>query len=462
MAVASWLLLAACTSSSSGAAPTGTARPRQTTGTGSTSPTQTVEEPPAYTEPLVLAVDVHSGEIDVSARMARRIVGGQVADWSALGQAPGALTVKRGPRALAAAERSPDVIAVVPASSVGPTVRALSVDGIDPLRHPVRYPLRTPTTTPPPVVSVVTVVGDIMLGRGVGAASAGDPGAALRPLQQRLAAADLTVGNLESTLSDDGYPRQGDDSFAADPAVLGPLDRAGFDVLSLANNHSGDYGDHALRQTLRRIGASPIRSVGAGRNARAAWRPVVLRRHGVSFGFVAFNAIGETPRATADSPGAAEIRMPPRTGPLNLDDLHRMIDVVSELAEQVDVVLVLPHWGEQYTNAPVPAQRRVGAALVDAGADIVIGGHPHWVQGVQRRSGALIAQSLGNFIFDMDSPETQEGVMLDLVYWGDQLRGVDFTPYVIGSDYAPRPVAGPRAETILDRMWETSDPPFRR
>ena len=123
----------------------------------------------------------------------------------------------------------------------------------------------------------------------------------------------------------------------------------------------------------------------------------------------------------------------------------------------------LPHWGDQYTNLPVPDQRRVGRAMLDAGADIVVGGHPHWVQGIQTHQGGLVVHSLGNFVFDMDfSQETEEGVLLELVWWGSELMGARFVPYVIDDDYVPRLAYGPRAEATLERMWAASDPPFGR
>jgi poly-gamma-glutamate synthesis protein (capsule biosynthesis protein) len=342
-------------------------------------------------------------------------------------------------------------------------MQVATVAGIHPLSKPRRYPITVPADEPIPEVTRVTLAGDIMLGRRVAAEAPGGAGTTLQPLRQRLASADLTIGNLESTLSDDGRPRQpGDDSFYADPSVLRALDRAGFDLLSLANNHTGDYGERALRQTLRRIDRSPIDRVGAGVDAAEAWQPAVLSSGGVTFGFVAFNAIGETPRAAAARPGVAEIRMQPRTGPLDRGDLRRMSGIVERLSRRVDVVIVLPHWGDQYTNVPDPDQRVVGAALVTAGADVVVGGHPHWVQGVQMQRGRLIAHSLGNFVFDMDfSVPTQEGALLELVFWGDELREAHFAPYVIGADFAPRLVRGDRAEPILERIWDASDPPFR-
>jgi poly-gamma-glutamate synthesis protein (capsule biosynthesis protein) len=389
-------------------------------------------------------------------------VAGEVTTWSQLNQSGGRLIVRRGRPGLRSLAGGRDVLAVVPAGRLTPFAQTATVAGVDPLTDPDHYPLTVPGGRHH-TVTTMTLVGDIMLGRRVPTAAPHRPGAPLAPLRHRLAGADLTVGNLESTLSMAGAPRQGGDSFAADPKVLGPLARAGFDVLSQANNHSGDYGPRALVRSIRRLDASPIRPVGAGRTARRAWRPVILHRHGLSFGFLAFNAIGETPRATATSPGAAEIRMPPRTGPLNRQDLARMQRAVRRLNRRVDVTVVLPHWGVQYTNQPVPAQRRVGSALIDAGADVVVGGHAHWVQGVETHAGHLIVNCLGNFIFDMDfSLPTREGVLLSLVFWDDTLRGAHFTPYVIGPDFAPR-LAGPRrASAILARMRATSDPPFGR
>jgi poly-gamma-glutamate capsule biosynthesis protein CapA/YwtB (metallophosphatase superfamily) len=418
--------------------------------------------PPRPTEPLALAFDIHRPGLDLTAEQARRIIDGQRVTWAQLGQRGGVVAVREGRTAVRAVETDAGSIALVPASALGPTVAVAKVDGVDPLRDPARYPLTTGRASgASPKVTTVTVAGDIMLGRRVGAS--GRPGEELRPLQRRLARSDLTIGNLESTLSDDGARRQGGDSFAADPGVLGALQVAGFDLLSLANNHTGDFGARAFRQTLQRLDDSPIARVGAGRDAKEAWRPVVLEHEGVRFGFVAFNAIGETPRATASRPGAAEVRMQPRTGPLDRRDLQRLTSTIRELAARVDVVVALPHWGQQYTNVPVRDQRRVGAAMVDAGADLVVGGHPHWVQGIQRRGGKLIIHSLGNLVFDMDfSRETEEGVLAELVFWDDELKGVRLTPYVIGGDFAPRLATGVRGRRTLERMWSASDPPFSR
>ncbi len=291
-----------------------------------------------------------------------------------------------------------------------------------------------------------------MLGRGVAARNA-DPTATLQPLRALLRRADITVGNLENTLSTAGPPTQGDDSFSAPPAVLDGLADAGFDALSLANNHAGDHGPVALVETVDAFAGTPVRQFGAGRNLREALRPVVVRRHGVRVGFLGFNAIGESPMAGPDSPGVLSVRMPPRTGPLQQADLARVVRAVRRLDRRVDAVVVLPHWGTQYTHVPEPVQSLVGRRLVDAGADLVVGGHPHWVQGVERHRGVRIFHSLGNFVFDMDFMEqTLEGVVLTATIDGGRVTDVELTPYRMDDRFAPRPLRGADGRAVLADM----------
>jgi len=181
---------------------------------------------------------------------------------------------------------------------------------------------------------------------------------------------------------------------------------------------------------------------------------VLVTRAGVRFGFVAFNAIGETPRPTGDSAGAASVRMPPRTGPLNAADVALLTRTVAQVRRSADVVVVLPHWGAQYTHRPDPAQRTVARAALDAGADLVVGGHPHWVQGIDAISNKIVAHSLGNLVFDMDfSRQTQEGFLLELTFWGRRLMAAVPVPYRIGPDFTPRLVTGTTAAAVLRPLW---------
>ena len=394
------------------------------------------------TEPLVVAINATRVAQNIDLETAQALAAGTTKAWRGFKVVGSVAEVTRDPTALA----------VIAASKVGASVRPVTVGGIDPFREPDRYPLKIAGPPPPGPAVDVTFGGDVMLGRRVAtaAARAGDPSAPLRAIGPRLAGADLTVVNLESTLSRSGSPQQGGDSFAAPPAVMTGLREAGVDVLSLANNHTGDFETEALLETVQRVRSGGIQPVGAGRNVSEAIKPVIVSRSGLRFGFLAFNAIGETPRATSSSPGAFSVRMPPRTGPLNQGDLAALTGAIGALRTAVDVVVVLPHWGQQYTHNPVSAQRTVAAALTEAGADLVIGGHPHWVQAVEYLPNKLVAHSLGNLVFDMDfSQQTQEGVLLEVTYWGKTLKAARLTPYVIDDDFTPRLVSGNRGDQIL-------------
>ena len=411
---------------------------------------------PPTTRPLVLAVNARRPPLRVSVRLARQVMNGRIHDWSEVGQPAGPLRVDQQTDDLA--HLPMDTVAVAVADAVTPAVRVAVVGGVDPLRDPQHYPIQV-QGPPPRLPTTLTVVGDVMLGRRVGelAATLGDPAYALRPMQDRLASADLTVGNLESTLSTAGAPRQGGDSFAADPAVWAGLRDAGFDALDLANNHVGDFGPRALVQTVDRLRRRGIATFGAGRDPQEARAPVVLERHGIRFGFLSFNAIGETPEVAPGRPGAVSVSMPPRTGPLDREELGRVLRSVRRLAERVDVVVVMPHWGTQYTERPEPIQRTVARALARAGADLVVGGHPHWVQGADLVDGTLVVNSLGNFVFDMDfSEQTREGLVLEAVFWGDRLMAADFVPYRIAVDFAPRVQRYADASGTFDRFWRFS------
>jgi poly-gamma-glutamate synthesis protein (capsule biosynthesis protein) len=286
-----------------------------------------------------------------------------------------------------------------------------------------------------------------MLVRGVP-----DAAAALAPLRDRLRSADITVGNLESTLSRNGEPQQpNDDSFGGTPALLEPLRGAGFDALSLANNHTGDYETTALVETVRAFDGSGILGFSAGEDLAGASRPAVIEVDGVSFAFVGFNAIGETLQAGRAQPGALSVSMPPRTGPLDRADLDHLESVVRRANRGADVVVVLPHWGGNYTRTVDPAQVTVARRLVAAGADLVVGGHPHWVQRAEVVKGVPVFYSLGNFVFDMGSmPETMEGVFLETVWRGDRLVDTDVVPYRLDPvSFAPRVVKDEAADEIL-------------
>jgi poly-gamma-glutamate synthesis protein (capsule biosynthesis protein) len=429
------LLLAACTAEPDRPEP---AQPEPGAPTVSSDPSASPKLPPS--PQLVVVGHATLPQLELTAREAGRLTSGRVSRWRGFKVVHGAPARQ----AIRAVERDPGMLAVVPVDEVGPSVVAATVAGRDLVRdHPDAVDL--------------TVTGDVMLVRGVP-----DADAALAPLRSRLRRADLTVGNLESTLSLRGEATQGDDSFGGTAALLRPLLDAGFDALSLANNHVGDYGTGALVDTVRELDGELVHGFGAGLGARGAAEPAFLEAGGTTFAFLGFNAIGETPAAGPGRPGALSVRMPPRTGPFVQADLDRVTAAVRRATEKADVVVVLPHWGTQYTHTPEPIQRAVSRQLVRAGADLVVGGHPHWVQGVDVVAGVPVVHSLGNFVFDMDFMEqTMEGVLLEATFWGDELKAVRFVPYRMDPDtFAPRPVGGSSSAGFLADLWGSSTGPF--
>lgn len=434
-------------------------------GSVTASSTATPTPTPTFTVPLVLAVHHSRTPSDVSLAAAEELVRSGSGSWSDLDRPGGTVTVVDGQAdpgaALEQVMSDPDTIALVPATAVDERVRALIVGGVDPLLDPAAYPLHVDAPERvDPTITMVTVVGDIMLGRRVGRAYADDPTAPFRPFAERLAGADITVGNFEATLSDNGRPTQGGDSFAAAPAMLAGLELAGFDAVGLANNHLGDYGTTAMLETFATVEETGIGYFGGGADLAEARAPWIVEHGGVRVGFLGTESIGETPAATRNSPGTNRLDMPPRTGPLDQSALDRIAADISALDAEVDTVIVVPHWGTQYTHVPEQVQHDVAARFAEAGADLVVGGHPHWVQGWETVGDTTVVHSLGNFIFDMEfSRQVQEGVFVEIVLWDGDVKAIEPVAYVI-EDHVPRPATAEETAEILSDVRSTSRGPY--
>ena len=286
--------------------------------------------------------------------------------------------------------RSTNTLALVPASAAGPSIRPLTVAGIDPFKDPAAYPLRTAGPQAAADVIDLTVGGDVMLGRRVATAAArtGDVSRPLRAIGPRLASADLTVVNLESTLSQAGTPQQGGDSFAAPPGVVAGLRDAGVDVLSLANNHTGDFEQRALLDTVR-PGAGRRHPTGRGRRQPRRGRPAGDR--GARRRALRLPGVQRDRRDTArdgDQPGRARLRMPPRTGPLNDGRPGRghrcgaTLEVGGRRGRRAAALGSAVH-----AHARCRRSARLPLRSPRLGPTWSIGGHPHWVQGVRVPAG---------------------------------------------------------------------------
>jgi poly-gamma-glutamate synthesis protein (capsule biosynthesis protein) len=252
----------------------------------------------------------------------------------------------------------------------------------------------------------------IVVGRRTGNAGA------VRSLLRR---ADVTLVNLEAPAPDDHAYHPSGYVFTADPALLTGLDRAGIDVVSLANNHIRNAGAAGISQTARHLDALGIAHAGAGRNAAAARRPAWLAAAGLRIAVLAYNGVGAARNATASSAGAA---------PLKLASMRA--DIRAARGAGADVVIVVPHWGREYTDAVSAEQRRIAAGLVRAGADAVLGSHSHWAGPLELIDGRLVVYSLGDLVFDLQhDARTQQAFVAELTFVGSRLAQVELHPTLI-------------------------------
>jgi hypothetical protein len=275
-------------------------------------------------------------------------------------------------------------------------------------------------------------VGDVMLDDGPGRliAAGGDP---LAPFAPALRDADFTVGNLECPIASVGKPLASKIfSFRADPRVL-PLLKGRFDALALANNHSGDYGKAAFVETLDHLDLAGIRHFGGGRDLASAHAPLWIERKGLRLAVLAYNEF--KPRsfeAGPDWPGIAWS-----------EDSQVTSDIRAARAAGADLVIPFMHWGWEREQKPSERQRQLARLMIDAGADLVLGGHPHVTQGAEYYRGKLIVYSLGNFVFDgFDQPAEKRGWLLRLTLDRRGLVAWDTLAAQMDEDGTPHPVPG--------------------
>lgn len=311
-------------------------------------------------------------------------------------------------------------------------------------------PITTSTTEAPPPPLTVAAGGDVLGDRGVGAFIDENGGEAVlakvRPLMET---AHIAFVNLESPISDEGTRNPYKEyTFRGRPALTQGLVSAGIDVVSLANNHTLDYGSAALLDTIARLDAAGVAHAGAGADASAAQTPALLITPAGIVAVLAFTDIipGGFP-ATADQPGVN-----PTT-----PDRKKLLAAIATANEKADFVIVSLHWGTEYTGQASQDQRRLAHQAVDAGADLILGHHPHVIQGLELYRNRLIAYSLGDFVFDHYSRETGEAFVLRATMTNEGAPSVEVVPvYLHESTGVPAPVSGKEADAILARLTSLS------
>ncbi len=247
-------------------------------------------------------------------------------------------------------------------------------------------------------------VGDIMLDDGPGRVMAAgrDPLVAFAPL---LAGADYRIGNLECPIATVGKPTDSKIyNFRAHPRAVSVL-KGRFDALSVANNHSDDYGQAAFAETLDHLKQAVIRSFGGGRDLAEAHQPLWIERNRLKIAVLAYNEF--KPRSFEAGPTWPGIAWS--------EDSHVVADIRAARAAGADVVIPFMHWGWEREVEPSSRQHNLARLMIDAGADAVVGSHPHVTQGSEVYRGKPIIYSLGNFVFDgFELPAAKVGWLLQM------------------------------------------------
>ena len=302
--------------------------------------------------------------------------------------------------------------------------------------------------------ATLAVVGDIMLARGV-ARKIREQGLEypLARTAARLQRADFAFANLESPFGLKGRPIP--DKliwFRADPSYVAALTGAGIDAVTLANNHILDYDTENFLETLEILERNGILYTGGGRTLGEARRPLLAEVKGIRVAFLGYSQFADlfwswkyrrSFAATGTLPGVAPMR----------EDY--IIEDIRQARSVADIVVVAFHWGEEYQNYPTAAQVALGHRAVETGADIVLGFHPHAIQGIEFYRQGVIAYSLGNFVMDQKRDITRESMILEFLLSPRGVLGVEIVPAMI-DEGQPRILEGEERLQLLSKFRSLS------
>lgn len=272
-------------------------------------------------------------------------------------------------------------------------------------------------------------VGDIMLSRLIGDIMArnNDWRYPFLETAEFLKNMDVTFGNLEGPISARGMKVGSIYSFRSDPRAIEGLLYAGFDVLSIANNHIWDYGADAARDTLTIVKKAGIGIVGGGEDYSEAHKPLIKDVKGTKVAFLGYtDLISSSLGSKTSKPAIAYL------------NIEQAVTDIKEARKLADFVVISLHWGNEYETTHNRNQEKVAKALIDAGAQLIIGHHPHVVQSVEEYKGGYIAYSLGNFVFDQNfSPDTKKSLTLKVILKDKKISQVEQIKIGFTSSYQP-------------------------
>jgi poly-gamma-glutamate synthesis protein (capsule biosynthesis protein) len=267
--------------------------------------------------------------------------------------------------------------------------------------------------------------------------------AGLPSIREALSRADVTVVNLETAITDRGTPADKAFVFRAPASTLPALADAGVDVVSLANNHGLDFGRQGLTDTLAAAREAGMPLVGLGEDEASAYAPHVVEVKGQRIAVLGATQVLDGQyvdawTARGDEPGMASAKR-----------VERLLEEVRRARADADTVVVHLHWGEERNPCPLPRQQELAQQLVDAGADVVVGGHAHVLLGGGMLGSAYVDYGLGNFVFSGSrTEETLRSGILTLTVRGRSVEASSWTPAVLRSG-APHLLEGEAAEAAV-------------
>lgn len=262
-----------------------------------------------------------------------------------------------------------------------------------------------------------------------------------------LTKADFTIANLETPITTRGSVQSKEYVYRSSPEALPPLKQAGVDIVNLANNHVMDYGTEGLLDTMQALDQEGIKRVGAGKDSSEAYQPVMVEKDGVKIAVFGFSRV---------VPEAAWKAGPGHPGVAETYNYKPPVEAIEKAKASADLVVVVTHWGVERDDNPDKYQKELAHRYIDAGADLVIGGHPHVLQGFEQYKGKWIAYSLGNFIFTTnDTPKTWETVILEAACTKDKSCNIHLVPILTKSAF-PTPMNTEDGAKLFQRLSQIS------
>ncbi|OGX68206.1 MAG: hypothetical protein A2189_05745, partial [Paenibacillus sp. RIFOXYA1_FULL_44_5] len=343
--------------------------------------------------------------------------------------------------------------APLPSSSLSPAPTSASA-AVKSAASPSPSPAASPSASPAGDQHIsFSFVGDVMWSGNAGKLLAQKgydyPYEKVKDILQR---SDLTAANLETPITNGGEKQEKEYIYRSAPEGLQAFQAAGFDVVNTANNHILDYGVKGLQDTLSSLKQAGIAAVGAGMDKEQAYQSYEVEKNGIKVAFLGFSHVvpnGQW-KAGINSDGS------PRPGVAETYNYTYAVGPIQAAKKTADIVVVYVHWGTERKNVPDSYEVDMAHRYIDAGADLVIGSHPHRVQTIESYKGKWIAYSLGNFIFTTNNdPHTWDSLILQADCSSTGACALQAVPVVV-KNTQPKPMSAAEAQSFKQSLLAVS------